>query len=105
MTLQARPQQAGVYRGQVTVLTNVNDLTFPVSAQSAEYVLPARDELILDELLPDHPDLDRPASEAMLEAHLTRLHFERLPGASLFEGACTASRAAPRNGGWGGRAE
>ena len=80
VTLTGQPAQAGVYRGEVTVLTNANALTFTVSAQSAEYRLPPHDELILEELLPDHPDLDRAASEALLEAHLTKLHFERLPG-------------------------
>lgn len=78
--LAACPQQTGVYRGQVTVLTTANPLVLPVSAQRAALLLPDRDALTLDELLADHPDLDRAASEALVTQQLTRLNFERLPG-------------------------
>lgn len=80
VTLRGKPGQAGVYAGQVTVHTTANPLTFHVTARSADYHLPPGDELTLDELLPDHPDLDRAASEAFLEAHLLHLQYERLPG-------------------------
>ncbi|WP_152550594.1 hypothetical protein [Deinococcus sp. RL] len=78
--LAARPQQAGVYRGQVTVWTTANPLVFEVSARSADFVVPTGAEVVLNDLLGDHPDLDRPASEALLEQQLLRLQFERLPG-------------------------
>ena len=80
VTLSASPAQGGVYRGQVTISTNANDVTLQVSTESAAFTLPARNELTLDELIPQRPDIDREATERLLEKMLKQLKFERLPG-------------------------
>ena len=80
LTLTADPAQGGLYRGVITVTTTANDVQLPVTTQKAVFTLPDRDQLGLDECLGDHPDLDRAASEHLLEKHLTRLGYERLPG-------------------------
>lgn len=80
LTLTADPPQGGVYRGVVKVTTTANDVHFPVIAQKAVFTLPDRDQLGLDECLGHHPDLDRTASEILLEKQLVRLGYERLPG-------------------------
>lgn len=80
VTLSACPALGGVYRGEVVVSTNANAVTLPVCAESAAFVLPNRNELTLDELIPQHPDIDHSATEQLLEKILKQLKFERLPG-------------------------
>lgn len=80
ITLSACPALGGVYRGRVLIGTNVNDIEIEVSTESAAFVLPQRNELTLQELFPDHPDLDQAATEHLLDQHLKQLKYERLPG-------------------------
>lgn len=80
VTLAASPAQAGVYSGTLTVQTNANDVLVNLCTQSADFELPGRDEVTLEELLTVHPDIDQAATIRLIEGHLTRLRFERLPG-------------------------
>ncbi|CAM3926181.1 hypothetical protein [Deinococcus marmoris] len=80
VTVAASPTQAGVYSGTLTVHTNANDVPVQLCTQSAAFTLLDRDELTLEELLTVHPDIDRNATITLIEAHLARLRFERLPG-------------------------
>ncbi|WP_339097153.1 hypothetical protein ACINK0_07095 [Deinococcus sp. VB343] len=98
-TLAASPAQGGVYRGEVVISSNANDIRLPVSAESAAFVFPARNELTLDELIPTHPDIDRDATERLLEQVLTSLKFERLPG-GLFIKRGTVSVSQRSNDWW-----
>lgn len=79
-TLAACPPAGGVYKGQVIIATNTNDITLPVSTESADFAFPARNELTLEELIPQHPDIDQAATEQLLDQILTGMKFERLPG-------------------------
>lgn len=92
ITLSACPAQGGVYRGQVTVTTNVNNVTLDVSTESAAFSLPARNELTLEELIPVHPDIDRDATERLLEKVLRQLKYERLPGGLFIKHGAASSQ-------------
>lgn len=98
ITLSACPAAGGVYRGEVTIGTNANTLSLGVSTESAAFSLPPRNEVTLDELLAPHPDIDREATEQLLDRILTGLKFERLPGGLFLRR--TGEAVQERSNGW-----
>lgn len=92
VSLTACPVSGGVYRGSVLISTNTNEIVLPVMAESGAFELPLRNELSLEELMPHHPDIDREATERLLEQVLTALKFERLPGGVFIKREAVAAQ-------------
>lgn len=92
VTLSACPALGGVYRGAVVIATNANDVTLQVSTESAAFALPPRNELTLEELIPQHPDIDQSGTEHLLEKFLKQLKFERLPGGLFIKHGAPAAQ-------------
>ena len=80
VTLTAAPEVGGCYFGDVVIHTNANDVVLPVCTESTAFNVPPDDEVWLDDLVTPQPGLDLERSRQLLEGHLLRLGFERLPG-------------------------